>query len=72
MPGAFSDQMVDTRLQTWKADEASVSAAQAKVVQARNALDSVVKGKTPPWPRCAAAKAQFQLENTVVRAPEDG
>ncbi len=43
--GAFSDQMVDTRLQTWKADEASVSAAQAKVVQARNALDSVVKGK---------------------------
>ena len=52
--GAFSDQMVDTRLQTWKADEASVSAAQAKVVQAQ------------------LQKAQFQLENTVVRAPEDG
>ncbi len=67
--GAFSDQMVDTRLQTWKADEASVSAAQAKVVQARNALDSVVKGKnTTVASAGAAAKAQFQLENTVVRA----
>ncbi len=50
--GAFSDQMVDTRLQTWKADEASVSAAQAKVVQARNALDSVVKGKNTTVASC--------------------
>ncbi len=74
MPGAFSDQMVDTRLQTWKADEASVSAAQAKVVQARNALDSVVKGKNTTVASLLAQlqKAQFQLENTVVRAPEDG
>ncbi len=72
--GAFSDQMVDTRLQTWKADEASVSAAQAKVVQARNALDSVVKGKNTTVASLPAQlqKAQFQLENTVVRAPEDG
>lgn len=72
--GAFSDQMVDTRLQTWKADEASVSAAQAKVVQARNALDSVVKGKNTTVASLLAQlqKAQFQLENTVVRAPEDG
>lgn len=57
--GAFSDQMVDTRLQTWKADEASVSAAQAKVVQARNALDSVVKGKNTTvascWRSCKGA-----------------
>lgn len=50
--GAFSDQMVDTRLQTWKADEASVSAAQANVVQARNALDSVVKGKNTTVASC--------------------
>ena len=72
--GAFSDQMVDTRLQTWKADEASVSAAQAKVVQARNALDSVVKGKNTTVASLLAQlqKAQFQLDNTVVRAPEDG
>ncbi len=63
----------DTRLQTWKADEASVSAAQAKVVQARNALDSVVKGKNTTVASLLAQlqKAQFQLENTVVRAPED-
>ncbi|VTM41676.1 auxiliary transport protein, MFP family [Klebsiella quasipneumoniae] len=66
--------MVDTRLQTWKADEASVSAAQAKVVQARNALDSVVKGKNTTVASLLAQlqKAQFQLDNTVVRAPEDG
>jgi multidrug resistance efflux pump len=72
--GAFSDQMVDTRLQTWKADEASVSAAQAKVVQARNAgLGGEGQKHHRGLPAGAAAKrAQFQLENTVVRAPEDG
>lgn len=50
--GAFSDQMVDTRRQTWKADEAAVAAAKENVVQARNALHSVVHGKIPGLPRC--------------------
>ncbi len=61
--GAFSDQMVDTRLQTWKADEASVSAAQAKVVQARNALDSGGEGQKYHRGLLLAQlqKAQFQL-----------
>ncbi len=65
-PGAFSDQMVDTRLQTWKADEASVSAAQAKVVQARNALDSVVKGKNTT---VASLLAQLQRRSFSWRTP---
>ncbi|MCP6588791.1 hypothetical protein NL514_31880, partial [Klebsiella pneumoniae] len=43
--GAFSDQMVDTRRQSWKADEAAVAAAQASVVQAHNNLNSVVNGE---------------------------
>ncbi len=64
--GAFSDQMVDTRLQTWKADEASVSAAQAKVVQARNALDSVVKGKNTT---VASLLAQLQRRSFSWRTP---
>ncbi len=44
------------------------------MVQARNALDSVVKGKNTTVASLLAQlqKAQFQLENTVVRAPEDG
>ncbi|MEL0554498.1 MULTISPECIES: HlyD family secretion protein [Enterobacteriaceae] len=72
--GAFSDQMVDTRLQTWKADEASVKAAQAEVVRAKNDLNSVVKGENTTVASLLAQlrKAQFKLDNTVVRAPSDG
>lgn len=69
--GAFSDQMVDTRLQTWKADEASVSAAQAKVVQARNALDSVVKGKNTTVASAGAA-AKGAVSAGEHRRPRPG
>lgn len=72
--GAFSDQMVDTRLQTWKADEASVKAAQAEVVRSKNDLNSVVNGENTTVASLLAQlrKAQFKLDNTVVRAPSDG
>ncbi|MCS5874059.1 biotin/lipoyl-binding protein [Klebsiella pneumoniae subsp. pneumoniae] len=70
--GAFSDQMVDTRLQTWKADEASVSAAQAKVVQARNALDSVVKGKKHHRGLPAGAAAKGAVSAGEHRRPRPG
>lgn len=63
--GAFSDQMVDTRLQTWKADEASVKAAQAEVVRAKNDLNSVVKGRIPPSPRCWRNCARPSLNSTT-------
>ena len=72
--GAFSDQMVDTRRQSWKADEAAVAAAQASVVQAHNNLNSVVNGENTKVASLLAQlrAAEFKLENTVVRAPSDG
>ena len=72
--GAFSDQMVDTRRQSWKADEAAVAAAQASVVQAHNNLNSVVNGENTKVASLLAQlrAAEFKLENTVVRATSDG
>ncbi len=72
--GAFSDQMVDTRRQNWKASQAAVDAARAKVVQARNDLNSVVHGENTKVASLLAQlrEAQFKLDNTVVRAPSDG
>ncbi|ENL1646277.1 TPA: HlyD family secretion protein [Raoultella ornithinolytica] len=72
--GAFSDQMVDTRRQSWKADEAAVAAAQASVVQAHNNLNSVVNGENTKVASLLAQlrAAEFKLKNTVVRAPSDG
>ena len=72
--GAFSDQMVDTRRQSWKADEAAVAAAQASVVQAHNNLNSVVNGENTKVASLLAQlrAGEFKLENTVVRAPSDG
>lgn len=72
--GAFSDQMVDTRRQNWKASQAAVDAARAKVAQARNDLNSVVHGENTKVASLLAQlrEAQFKLDNTVVRAPSDG
>lgn len=72
--GAFSDQMVDTRHQTWKAAEASVASARAQVDSATNSLNAVTDGKNSKVASLLAElrKAQFQLDNTVVRAPADG
>ncbi len=72
--GAFSDQMVDTRRQNWKATQAAVDAARAKVAQARNDLNSVVHGENTKVASLLAQlrEAQFKLDNTVVRAPSDG
>lgn len=72
--GAFSDQMVDTRRQTYKATEAAVVAAQAQVEQAKNNLNSVIHGQNTKVASLLAQlkKAEFKLENTVVRAPSAG
>ncbi|KEA53394.1 membrane protein [Mangrovibacter sp. MFB070] len=72
--GAFSDQEVDTRLQTWKAAEATVAAEQAAVQQAQNSLNSVVDGENSKVASLMAQlrNAEFNLESTVVRAPSDG
>ncbi|EHM48789.1 HlyD family secretion protein [Yokenella regensburgei] len=72
--GAFSDQMVDTRRQTYKAAEATVVAARANVAYAQNSLDSVVNGQNTKVASLLAQlrKAEFDLENTVIRAPSAG
>jgi multidrug resistance efflux pump len=72
--GAFSDQMVDTRRQTYKATEAAVVAARAQVEQAKNNLNSVIHGQNTKVASLLAQlkKAEFKLENTVVRAPSAG
>lgn len=72
--GAFSDQMVDTRLQTYKSTDAAVAAAEAKVEEAKNNLNSVVNGQNTKVASLMAQlrKAEFKLDNTVVRAPSEG
>lgn len=72
--GAFTAQMVDTRLQTWKATEATVAASKAKVEEAQNNLNSVVNGQNTQVASLLAQlrHAEFKLESTVVRAPSDG
>ncbi|MBB1200497.1 HlyD family secretion protein [Enterobacteriaceae bacterium 89] len=72
--GAFSDQMVDTRLQTYKAAEATVAAAQAQVEHAKNSVNSVINGENTQVASLMAQlrRAEFKLENTVVRAPSAG
>ncbi|BDH46907.1 secretion protein HlyD [Salmonella enterica subsp. enterica serovar Choleraesuis] len=72
--GAFSEQMIDTRRQAYKAAQASVESANAKVSSARNSLESVINGKNTKVASLVAQlqEAQFDLDNTKVRAPSDG
>lgn len=72
--GAFSEQMIDTRRQNYKASQAAVGAAQAKVREAKLALDSEINGNNTKVAALLAElrKAQFKLDHTVVRAPSDG
>lgn len=72
--GAFSDQMIDSRRQNYKASQAAVGAAQAKVREAKLALDSEINGNNTRVAALLAQlrKAQFKLDHTVVRAPSDG
>lgn len=72
--GAFTEQQLDTRRQAYKAAQAAVDSAQAGVEQANLALDSEIGGENTTVARLLAElrKAEFDLEQTVVRAPTDG
>ncbi|NGZ14933.1 HlyD family secretion protein [Vibrio aestuarianus] len=72
--GAFTEQDLDTRRQAYKAAEAAVDVAQARVEQAAIALDSEIGGENTAVARLIAQlrQAQFDLEQTVVRAPTNG
>jgi multidrug resistance efflux pump len=72
--GAFTAQQVDTRLQTFKANQAIVEAAQAKEESARLAFESEIYGENTTVAQLKAQliKAEFNLKETVVVAPTDG
>ncbi len=72
--GAFTEQQLDTRRQAYKATEAALEAARARVDQAQLALDSEIGGENTTVARLLAElrKAEFNLEQTVVYAPTDG
>tara|TARA_Y100001956_G_scaffold82012_1_gene101356 strand:+ start:4161 stop:5291 length:1131 start_codon:yes stop_codon:yes gene_type:complete len=72
--GAFTEQQLDTRRQAYKAAEAALESAKAGVEQAELALDSEIGGENTTVARLLAElrKAEFDLDQTVVRAPTDG
>lgn len=72
--GAFTEQQLDTRRQAYKATEAALEAAKARVDKAQLALDSEIGGENTTVARLLAElrKAEFNLEQTVVYAPTDG
>ncbi|KJY84523.1 membrane protein [Vibrio galatheae] len=72
--GAFTEQQLDTRRQAYKAAESSVNVASARVDQARLALDSEIGGENTTVARLIEElrQAEFDLEQTIVRAPTDG
>lgn len=72
--GAFTEQELDTRRQEYKATEAAVKVAKARVDQAKIALNSEIGGKNTTVARLLAElrQAEFDLEQTIVRAPTDG
>jgi len=72
--GAFTEQQVDTRRQAYKAAQAALEAASAKTKQAELAFTSEIDGENTTVARMKAEleQAQFNLDETVVRAPTDG
>lgn len=72
--GAFTEQQLDTRRQAYKASESAVNVAKAKLEQSQLALDSEIGGENTTVARLIEElrQAEFDLEQTVVRAPTDG
>ncbi|CAM3823338.1 HlyD family secretion protein [Vibrio aquimaris] len=72
--GAFTEQDLDSRRQAYKASEAAVDVSQARVSQAKIALNSEIGGENTRVAQSLAElrQAEFDLEQTVVKAPTDG
>ncbi|CAM3174928.1 HlyD family secretion protein [Vibrio neptunius] len=72
--GAFTEQELDTRRQAYKAAEAAVKVAEARVDQAKIALNSEIGGENTTVARLLAElrQAEFDLEQTIVKAPTNG
>lgn len=72
--GAFTEQQMDTTRQAYKAAQAALEVAQSQQEQAKISLDSEIGGENTQVAQLLAElrKAEFDLEQTVVRAPSDG
>ncbi|MFA0568074.1 MAG: HlyD family secretion protein [Vibrio gallaecicus] len=72
--GAFTEQQLDTKKQAYKAAEAALKVAEANQQQAQIALNSEIGGENTAVAGLLADLriAEFNLDQTVVRAPTDG
>lgn len=72
--GAFTAQQVDTTRQAYKAAQAEVEAAQAVENEAKLAFESEINGENTTVARVRAelTQAEFNLQETVIRASTDG
>lgn len=72
--GAFTEQQVDTRRQAYKAAQAGLEAAIANTKQAELAFTSEIDGEntTVAQRKAELEQAQFNFDETTVRAPTDG
>lgn len=72
--GAVSQQEIDTKRGLYLAAEASAAAAEAEVVRAKLAETSQIDGVNTSVAKLRAelASAQYDLDQTIVRAPTDG
>ncbi|MDF2152663.1 HlyD family secretion protein [Vibrio sp. CAU 1672] len=72
--GAFTEQQLDTRRQAYKAAQAAVEVAQSQLEQRQIALNSEIGGENTQVAQLLAElrQAEFDLEQTVVRAPTEG
>lgn len=70
----FSERDIDAARQNYLAQEASVKSSAAEQRQIQSELDSMVLGEHSQIASLKAqlAEAQFNLEQTVIRAPSDG
>jgi len=72
--GAISANELETRRQTYLADEAALERAQADFERAQIAFEAGIDGENPDVARLQAEleQARYDLERTVVRAPTNG
>lgn len=70
----FSERDIDAARQNYLAQEAAVKSSIAEEQQIQSQLDSLVEGENSQVAslRAQLAEAEFNLEQTVVRAPSDG
>ncbi|WP_095497944.1 HlyD family secretion protein [Paraferrimonas haliotis] len=70
----FTDLELDNRRQVYLAANASLASALAQQERARVAFEGTINGENPIVARAKAdvAKAQYDLDQTVVRAPSNG